>query len=99
VKPLYEDEDLIAIQDINPQAPLHALIIPKKHIPSLNDLTREHDALVGLMFRRGAAIAKDRGLSDLGYRTIFNTGPQAGQSVFHIHLHVLGGRELSWPPG
>ena len=99
VKPLYEDADLIAIQDINPQAPLHALVIPKTHIPSLNDLTPEQDALVGRMFRRAAALASERGMSNLGYRTVFNTGPQAGQSVFHIHLHVLGGRSLSWPPG
>jgi histidine triad (HIT) family protein len=99
VKPLYEDADLIAIQDINPQAPLHALVIPKTHIPSLNDLNPEHDALVGRMFRRAAAIAGERGMSNPGYRTVFNTGPQAGQSVFHIHLHVLGGRSLGWPPG
>ena len=99
VKPLHDDAEMIAIQDINPQAPLHALIIPKKHIASLNDLAAEHDALVGSMFRRAAAIAKERGFSNLGYRTVFNTGPQAGQSVFHIHLHVLAGRSLHWPPG
>ena len=99
VKPLHDDEDVIAIQDINPQAPLHVLIIPKTHIPALNDLTTEHDALVGRMFRCAAAIAKERGYANLGYRTVFNTGPQAGQSVFHIHLHVLAGRPLSWPPG
>jgi histidine triad (HIT) family protein len=99
VKPLYDDEDLIAIQDINPQAPLHALVIPKTHIPSLNDLEPEHDALVGRMFRRAAALAKEHRVATTGYRTVFNTGPQAGQSVFHIHLHVLGGRSLGWPPG
>ncbi len=99
VKPVYEDDRVIAIDDINPQAPMHALIIPKKHIATLNDLTTEHDALVGLMFRRAAAIAQERGLSDRGFRTVFNTNPQAGQTVFHIHLHVLAGRTLSWPPG
>jgi histidine triad (HIT) family protein len=99
VKPVHDDAELIAIQDINPQAPLHVLIIPKIHIPSLNDLTGDHDALVGGMFRRAAAIARERGFSNLGYRTVFNTGPQAGQSVFHIHLHVLAGRSFTWPPG
>ncbi|RPI57205.1 MAG: histidine triad nucleotide-binding protein [Acidobacteria bacterium] len=99
VKPLYDDEEMIAIQDINPQAPLHALIIPKTHIPSLNDLTPEHEALVGRMFRRAAALTKARGHDVRGYRTVFNTGPEAGQSVFHIHLHVLAGRAFGWPPG
>ena len=99
VKPVYEDEHLFVIADINPQAPLHALIIPKTHIASLNDLTPEHDALVGSMFRRAAILAKDRGFADRGYRTVFNTNREAGQSVFHIHLHVLAGRSLGWPPG
>ncbi len=99
VKPLYDDAELIAIPDINPQAPLHVLIIPKAHIPSLNDLTSEHDALIGRMFRRAADLAKPRGHDVRGYRTVFNTGPEAGQSVFHIHLHLLAGRSLAWPPG
>lgn len=99
VKPVYQDNDLIAIQDIDPKAPLHVLVIPRTHIASLNDLTPAHDQLVGSMFRRAAAIAKERGYSDRGYRTVFNTNREAGQSVFHIHLHVLGGRALSWPPG
>ena len=99
VKPLYDDAELIAIQDINPQAPLHALIIPKIHIGSLNDLTAEHDALVGRMFRCAADLAKPRGYDVRGYRTVFNTGPEAGQSVFHIHLHLLAGRTQGWPPG
>jgi histidine triad (HIT) family protein len=98
-KPLYDDEEMIVIQDINPQAPLHALVIPKTHIPSLNDLTPEHDALIGRMFRRAAAIAQAHGHHLRGYRTLYNTGSEAGQSVFHIHLHVLGGRPLRWPPG
>ena len=99
VKPVYDDQELFVIDDINPQAPLHALIIPKTHIASLNDLTREHDALGGSMFRRAAALANDRGFADRGYRTVFNTNREAGQSVAHIHLHVLAGRSLGWPPG
>jgi histidine triad (HIT) family protein len=99
VKPVHDDENLIVIEDINPQAPLHVLIIPKAHIALLNDLTPEHDVLVGSMFRRAAAIAKQRGFSERGYRTVFNTNREAGQSVFHIHLHVLAGRSLGWPPG
>ncbi len=99
VKPIYDDQTLMVIEDINPQAPLHVLVIPKAHIASLNDLGPEHDALVGTMFRRAAAIAGERGYSERGYRTVFNTNREAGQSVFHIHLHLLAGRSLAWPPG
>ena len=99
VKPVYQDESLIVIEDINPQAPLHVLIIPKTHIASLNDLTPDHDALVGSMVRRAAALAKERGYGGRGFRTVFNTNREAGQSVFHIHLHLLAGRPLAWPPG
>lgn len=99
VKPVYEDERLFVIKDINPQAPLHVLIIPKKHIASVNDLEPDHDILVGSMFRRAASIASENGYADRGFRTIFNTNREAGQSVFHIHLHVLAGRALGWPPG
>jgi histidine triad (HIT) family protein len=99
VTPVFQDANLIVLQDINPQAPLHVLIVPKAHIASLNDLTSEHDALVGSMFRRAAAIAKERGFADRGYRTVFNTSREAGQSIFHIHLHLLAGRPLTWPPG
>ena len=99
VKPVYEDQDLVAINDINPQAPLHVLIIPRAHIASLNDLRTEHDTLVGSMIRRAAAIAKDHGYSERGFRTVFNTNREAGQTVFHIHLHLLAGRALGWPPG
>jgi histidine triad (HIT) family protein len=96
---IYEDDRLIAFTDINPQAPLHALIVPKRHIASLNDLTEEDDALVGEMIRRAAAIAKQNGYADRGFRTVFNTNAEAGQTVFHIHLHLLAGRGLTWPPG
>jgi histidine triad (HIT) family protein len=96
---LHEDEQMVVIQDINPQAPLHALVLPRRHIATLNDLSEADDGLVGAMFRRAAALAAERGFSDRGYRTVFNCNREAGQSVYHIHLHVLGGRPLGWPPG
>ena len=96
---IYEDDRLLAFEDINPQAPLHALIIPKTHIATLNDLEPAHDALAGEMVRRAAAIAQDRGYAARGFRTVFNTNSEAGQTVFHIHLHLLGGRVMTWPPG
>ena len=96
---VYEDDRLLAFSDINPQAPLHALVVPKRHIDSLNALGAEDDALVGEMIRRAAAIARERGFADRGFRTVFNTNAEAGQTVFHIHLHVLAGRGLTWPPG
>ncbi len=96
---LHEDERLVVLQDINPQAPLHALVIPRRHVATLNDLTPEDDGLVGEMFRRAASLARQYGVADRGYRTVFNCNREAGQSVFHLHLHVLGGRPLAWPPG
>jgi histidine triad (HIT) family protein len=96
---VYEDDQVIAINDINPQAPVHILVIPKRHIATLNDLGPDDDDLVGEMARRAAAIADEKGIAAAGYRTVFNTNSQAGQTVFHIHLHLLGGRSLSWPPG
>jgi len=96
---VYEDDRVVAIDDINPQAPMHVLVLPRRHIPTLNDLTEEDTELIGELVRRGAAIARERGLADRGYRTVFNCNREAGQSVFHIHLHVLGGRGLRWPPG
>ena len=94
-----ENAELVAFKDINPQAPLHALIIPRRHIPSLNDLGEADDALVGRMLRLAASIAADAGYAERGYRTVFNCNRDAGQSVFHIHLHLLAGRGLTWPPG
>lgn len=96
---VHEDNDLVAIKDINPQAPLHVLIIPRRHIATLNDLTSGDDSLVGAMHRAAAQIAKEHGYADRGYRTVFNTNREAGQTVFHIHLHLLAGRGLMWPPG
>jgi histidine triad (HIT) family protein len=96
---VYEDDRMLAFNDINPQAPLHVLVIPKRHIDSLNVLVPGDDGLVGEMVRRAAAIARDKGFADRGFRTVFNTNAEAGQTVFHIHLHLLAGRGLTWPPG
>ena len=96
---VHQDDALVAFKDINPQAPLHVLIVPRRHVASLNDLTPEDDALVGSMLRCAAALAKQHGYADRGYRTVFNSNREAGQTVFHIHLHVLAGRGLAWPPG
>lgn len=96
---VHEDERLLAFEDLNPQAPVHVLVVPKRHISTLNDLTPADDGLVGEIVRRGMLIARERGVADAGYRTVFNCNRGAGQSVFHVHLHVLGGRRLTWPPG
>lgn len=98
-KRVYEDDEIIAFEDINPQAPMHVLVVPKRHIATLNDLQPADDALIGRMHRCAAQLARERGHHASGYRTVFNTNAGAGQSVFHIHLHVLGGRRLGWPPG
>ena len=96
---VFEDDRLLAFADINPQAPMHVLVIPKQHVATLNDLTEGHDELVGAMVRTAAKIARDMGYDGPGFRTVFNCNAQAGQTVFHVHLHVLGGRALAWPPG
>jgi histidine triad (HIT) family protein len=96
---VYEDDRVLAFNDINPQAPTHVLIIPKRHIPTLDDLSTEDDQIVGELVRRAALIARERGLTAGGFRTVFNTNRGAGQTVFHIHLHLLGGRAMHWPPG
>jgi histidine triad (HIT) family protein len=96
---VYEDDRVLAFNDINPQAPNHVLIVPKRHIATLNDLTAADDGLVGELVRRAAAIAGERGIAAGGFRTVFNTNREAGQTVFHIHLHLIGGRSLGWPPG
>src|SRR5215470_12675159 len=96
---VYEDDRVVAFNDINPQGPTHVLVVPRRHIETLNDLTPEDDQLVGEVIRRAAAIAEQRGIAAGGYRTVFNTNREAGQTVFHIHLHLLGGRVMTWPPG
>ena len=96
---LYSDEDVLAFGDINPQAPLHALVIPRKHIATINDLQADDAALVGKLFLAAKQVAKEAGYAEDGYRVVMNCGLDAGQTVFHIHLHVLAGRALSWPPG
>ncbi len=96
---IYEDENVLAFRDINPVAPLHALLIPKKHIATINDLQTEDAGVVGQLFLAAKQIAKQEGYADEGYRTVMNCGEAAGQTVFHIHLHLLAGRGLSWPPG
>jgi histidine triad (HIT) family protein len=96
---VFEDDDVVAFRDISPQAPTHVLVIPKRHITNTNDLVEADDALLGKIVRTGKEIAAKEGLSDKGYRLVFNSGEDAGYSVFHVHLHVLGGRKLEWPPG
>ncbi len=96
---VHDGEHVVAFRDINAQAPLHVLIVPRRHIRTLNDLQPEDDQLVGSMFRTAALLAKEHGYDDRGYRTVFNTNADAGQTVFHIHLHLLAGRGLGWPPG
>ncbi len=98
-KMVFEDDDLFAFHDINPGAPTHILVIPKLHIASMNDAAPEHEALLGKLMLAGPRAAAIAGIDKSGYRLVVNTGPDAGQSVFHVHLHVLGGRAMAWPPG
>lgn len=94
-----EDEDTIAFRDLNPKAPLHVLIITKRHIASINDVTDDDRGVMGALFTAARLIARAEGVADEGYRVVMNTGPAAGQTVQHVHLHLLGGRALGWPPG
>jgi histidine triad (HIT) family protein len=96
---VYEDDRVLAFNDINPQASTHVLLVPKRHIESLNALEAGDDQIVGELVRRAAALAAERGIAASGYRTVFNTNADAGQTVFHVHLHLIGGRALAWPPG
>src|SRR3954471_12764986 len=96
---VYEDDRIVAFNDVNPQAPTHVLVVPRRHIATLNELTPGDDELAGEVVRRAAAIATQRGIAKSGYRTVFNTNGEAGQTVFHIHLHLIGGRPMPWPPG
>jgi len=95
----YEDKQVIAFNDIDPQAPVHQLIIPKQHISTLNDITSESIPLIGHMVKVASELAHEFNLNESGYRTVFNCNANGGQMVFHIHLHLLGGRQMSWPPG
>jgi len=94
-----ETEHVLAFRDINPQAPIHILIVPKEHIATLNDLDDAHGWLVGQLYLAAKAIARQEGIDEAGYRTVMNCNAGAGQSVYHIHLHLLGGRQMTWPPG
>ncbi len=98
-KIVYEDDEVLAFEDVAPQAPVHILIIPKKEIPTLNHLVPEDAALMGKLFLTAQKIAKEQGFAEQGYRTIFNCNEDGGQTVNHIHLHLLAGRRLTWPPG
>ncbi|MCA1799145.1 MAG: histidine triad nucleotide-binding protein [Xanthomonadaceae bacterium] len=96
---VYEDDAVLAFRDLNPQAPTHVLVIPREHISTLNDLDSSHAPLLAKMFAAAQKVAQTEGIAERGYRTVFNCNAEAGQSVFHLHLHVLGGRAMAWPPG
>lgn len=96
---VYEDDELLAFRDINPQAPSHVLIVPKRHIATLNDLEPDDAGLIGRMFLAAKEIAAREGYQEQGYRTVINCNRDGGQAVYHLHLHVLGGRHMQWPPG
>jgi histidine triad (HIT) family protein len=96
---VYEDDDLVAFRDLHPQAPTHILVIPRKPIPTLNDVQPEDAELIGKLFLAAAKIAEQEGIADSGYRTLINCNAGAGQTVYHLHLHILGGRPMQWPPG
>ncbi len=98
-KMVYEDDTILAFEDIGPQAPTHILIIPKQHFASLKDVPGTEKDLLGQILLKAKEIAREKGLEDSGYRVVLNTGRDAGQAVFHIHFHLLGGRRMSWPPG
>ncbi len=101
IKPdvVYEDDAVLAFRDINPQAPVHVLVIPKQHISTINDIQDEQAELIGRLYLGAKSVAEQEGIAADGYRTVMNCNAAAGQTVFHIHLHLLGGRNLSWPPG
>lgn len=96
---IYQDDAVVAFKDIVPKAPAHVLIIPRKHIVSVSDIEDQDQPLVGRIFQVAARLARDLGIADSGYRVVVNSGPDAGQSVFHLHYHLLGGRQMTWPPG
>ncbi|MDO8547525.1 MAG: histidine triad nucleotide-binding protein [Nitrospirales bacterium] len=98
-KVVLQDDEVLAFDDTNPQAPVHVLVIPKRHVVALNDVAAGDQALLGRLLEAAAAVAGKKGIAESGYRVVANTGRDGGQSVFHLHLHVLGGRPMAWPPG
>jgi histidine triad (HIT) family protein len=96
---VYEDESVVAFEDLHPQAPVHVLVVPRKHLASLNEMAEQDESLVGRLFAVAARLARQKAVDETGYRAVINTGSGAGQSVFHLHLHLLGGRAFRWPPG
>ncbi len=96
---VYEDDNVLAFEDVNPQAPMHVLIIPRKHISTVNDLEEDDAIIIGQLYLAAKKIAVDNGVAEDGYRMVMNCNEQAGQTVFHVHLHVLAGRDMTWPPG
>jgi histidine triad (HIT) family protein len=96
---VYQDEQVTAFRDLNPQAPTHVLLVPNQHIPNTETLEPEHDAIVGAVMRTARSIARSAGIADSGYRLVVNTGRDANNTVAHLHVHLLGGRAMSWPPG
>ena len=94
-----QDADAVVFEDLEPQAPVHLLVIPRRHLATLNDLTPQDDALVGRLFRLAAEVARERGVAEPGWRAVVNVNRDGNQAVFHVHLHVLGGRAMGWPPG
>jgi len=96
---VYDEGGVVAFRDIDPKAPTHILIIPREHVPSVDELDEDHAELVGRLYLAARDLAREEGIAENGYRLVMNNGPGAGQSVFHIHLHLLGGRDLAWPPG
>ncbi|MEW6215028.1 MAG: histidine triad nucleotide-binding protein [Nitrospirota bacterium] len=98
-KIIYEDDLVIAFEDTNPQAPIHALVIPKKHISTGLDIKEEDNALISHLFQVANRVARDKGIAERGFRLVMNCNPESGQAVYHVHLHVIGGRRMYWPPG
>lgn len=96
---IYEDDQVLAIRDINPQAPVHMLLMPKKHITSLGDVSESEGPLIGRIALVAASLARDEGIAERGFRLLTNAGPEGGQAVAHLHFHLLGGRQMAWPPG
>lgn len=98
-KVILQDDEVLAFDDINPQAPVHALVIPKRHVPALNDAGAGDPSLLGRLLETAALVARKKGIAESGYRVVVNQGRDGGQTVFHLHLHVMGGRHMTWPPG